>query len=85
VFHRLGRFEITEEEINQAIQVHDIGRDNQLSFAEFKRIFFEDTILDIEKQIKPLEIDFDEFVSSNYGTVSIKNSKASEKMRSLFG
>ena len=51
VFRRLGRYEITEDEIKQAIEVHDTERDNKLSFAEFKRIFFEDTMQEVEKQI----------------------------------
>jgi hypothetical protein len=67
------------------MEVHDVVRDNQLSFAEFKRIFFEDTIMEVEKQIKPLQIDEDELIQSNYVTFSIKKTKASETLRAVFG
>jgi calcium-dependent protein kinase len=42
-FKRLGRSDITLEEVTQMISVHDIAKDGQVSFNEFKKIFEEDS------------------------------------------
>lgn len=41
-FQRLGRTNITLEQVTQMISVHDIAKDGQVSFSEFKKIFDED-------------------------------------------
>ncbi len=41
-FQRLGRTNITLEQVTQMISVHDIAKDGQVSFSEFKKIFEED-------------------------------------------
>ena len=41
-FKRLGRSDISLEQVTQMISVHDIAKDGQVSFAEFQKIFEED-------------------------------------------
>ena len=48
---KLGK-EITEDEINEAIQKHDIQQDGQISFEEFKIMFSKDYEDDDEDENK---------------------------------
>lgn len=41
--------------------MHDVGRRNQLSFDEFKLIFFEDTTQDVKRVVAPADFG-DEFL-----------------------
>lgn len=57
VFKRLGRLEVTEDEIKHAIDIHDSSRDYKLQFDEFKRIFFEDFVEDPNQTSNTLKDD----------------------------
>ena len=48
---KLGK-EITEDEINEAIEKHDIKQDGQISFEEFKIMFSKDYEDDDEDENK---------------------------------
>lgn len=42
VFHRLGRFEITEEEIKDAFKAHGVQHAHKIGFKQFKNMLFDD-------------------------------------------
>ena len=51
-FSRLGRKNLTMREVGEMIHAHDIAKDGQISFLEFKKIFETDdkaTTLDLRK------------------------------------
>lgn len=71
VFHKMGRFEITEEEIKEAIKAHDATHLNKIGFKQFKKIFFQD-----QKQSTQLFPDLGVFDAlSASGTMQAKRSK----------
>ena len=51
-FKRLGRTNITLDEVSEMIRVHDIHKDGQVSFEEFKIMFKSDQEIDALAMIK---------------------------------
>jgi Ca2+-binding EF-hand superfamily protein len=82
VFKRLGRYEITEEEIKEAIKVHDFDGNNQLSFTEFKIIFLDDKSAEVDALIMN-EIKID--VMNSMRTVCMRGSGKHSLEVNLFG
>jgi calcium-dependent protein kinase len=51
VFKRLGRYEVTEQEIEDAINIHDVMQEHQISFQEFKLIFMKEQSQEVARLI----------------------------------
>ena len=81
MFRRLGRFEITEEEIRESIKAHDICHNNKLSFSEFKLIFFDDNMTRAEQAFNPLKENLEAIFSPSCATFNIKTSKMKNSLR----
>jgi hypothetical protein len=81
VFRRLGRFEITDEEIRESIKAHDICHNNKLSFSEFKLIFFDDNMTRAEQAFNPLKENLEAIFSPSCATFNIKTSKMKNSLR----